>query len=331
MNVYAALGHRDFGAIASMGSLEMLLHAIKLAGTTIEEIKDWQHEDTKTSLFIASLSNPKDNYAISWYLLKHGVKLNCVTKEGYNELHVLAPRFTHNPEACELAIELIKRGVDINLPNKKYGNTAFFDFCFEYIKRPYEDRWRVIEACIPQNPDVLHKNRRGISAYSFMKEAGDERINRLIEEVLISMKQSMGMGGSLTTKNLLNGIGKLRWCVREEFQNSVDNGWRFFSDQDTDEYLADTNNWVVCDFGTIVEIEPAVLKIFDLPIGTELMFAVEEGHKLFLNMDNEKIVLAVPLEEKKEEPANSVVSVALTEPESTEVKSRRNWQKWWKK
>lgn len=141
----------------------------------------------------------------------------------------------------------------------------------------------------------------------------------------VAMKQSLGMGGSTTTKNLLNGVGELRWCVREESKHEVDNGWIFLSDQDTEEYLADINNWVICDFGTIVEIEPAVLEIFDFPVGTELLFAIEEGHKCFVDMEEEKLVLAIPLDEKKEE------RVKVAESMDQVSKPRRNWLKWWKK
>lgn len=35
-------------------------------------------------------------------------------------------------------------------------------------------------------------------------------------------------GGSIVSKNILSHKGKLRWCVREESVNDVDNGWRFF-------------------------------------------------------------------------------------------------------
>ena len=37
-------------------------------------------------------------------------------------------------------------------------------------------------------------------------------------------------GGSIVSKNILNHKGNLKWCVREESINKVDNGWRFFSD-----------------------------------------------------------------------------------------------------
>ena len=51
-------------------------------------------------------------------------------------------------------------------------------------------------------------------------------------------------GGSIVSKNILSHKGKLRWCVREESVNDVDNGWRFFSDIDTEEYLSKADNCV---------------------------------------------------------------------------------------
>lgn len=38
---------------------------------------------------------------------------------------------------------------------------------------------------------------------------------------------------------------------------------------------------VVCDWGTIFEIEPAILPIFDMPVGTDLTL-VYEGQKSIL-------------------------------------------------
>jgi len=46
----------------------------------------------------------------------------------------------------------------------------------------------------------------------------------------------------------------------------------------------------VCDWSTIVEIEPAVLSICDVPIGTELILIYEGEKKYFLDSNTgEKI------------------------------------------
>jgi hypothetical protein len=77
-------------------------------------------------------------------------------------------------------------------------------------------------------------------------------------------------GECLTTKNLLNGKGRLKWCVREYGVRNTDNGWRFFSEFDTEQYLEKTENWSVVPFDTMVEIEPSVLALMWFPMGTEI-------------------------------------------------------------
>lgn len=104
------------------------------------------------------------------------------------------------------------------------------------------------------------------------------------------MKKSMNLGGSIVSENILKKMRKLKWCIRESSVNDLDNGWRFLSDIDTDEYLSDSSHMLVCDWGTIFEIEPAIMPIFDLPVGTELELVYENGKKSFINAQTGKII-----------------------------------------
>lgn len=105
------------------------------------------------------------------------------------------------------------------------------------------------------------------------------------------MKESMGMGGSVVSKNILNKKGNIKWCIKEKSLNDIDNGWRFLSDIDTDEFLADSSNMAICDWGTIIEIEPAILPIFNMPIGTDITLIEEGKKKYFVYTDSgEKVV-----------------------------------------
>ena len=97
------------------------------------------------------------------------------------------------------------------------------------------------------------------------------------------MRKSMNMGGSLVSRNILEEKGRIRWCFREEPVNSVDNGWRFLSDIDTDEFLENPSNMVICDWGTVFEIEPAVAPIFSMAVGTELALVYEGNRKFFVD------------------------------------------------
>jgi len=77
-------------------------------------------------------------------------------------------------------------------------------------------------------------------------------------------------GGSVVTNNILTGAGKVRWASRENSTNPVDNGWRFISDIDDQKYLDDAGNSTIADFNTVANIEPAVLELYELPVGTDV-------------------------------------------------------------
>jgi len=89
-------------------------------------------------------------------------------------------------------------------------------------------------------------------------------------------------GGCVVSNNIINKKGNLKWCVREESLNKVDNGWRFFSDVDTEEFLNIAENMSVWDFNTIAEVEPAILLIYDMPIGTDITLCCGDGKKIFV-------------------------------------------------
>ena len=95
------------------------------------------------------------------------------------------------------------------------------------------------------------------------------------------MHSTMNLGGSVVSKNILEKRGRVKWCFREESVNNIDNGWRFLSEIDTDEFLADSKNMVICDWGTI----------FELPIGTELTLEYDGSQKYFVKSETgEKLI-----------------------------------------
>ena len=77
-------------------------------------------------------------------------------------------------------------------------------------------------------------------------------------------------GGCICTWSVLNKTTVLKWCFREESVDPVDNGWRFLGADDTEEYINIASNNAVVDFNTVINIEPAVLAIYDMPVGTDL-------------------------------------------------------------
>lgn len=97
-------------------------------------------------------------------------------------------------------------------------------------------------------------------------------------------------GSCIVTKSILNGETKFRWLFREEPLNNIDTGWMAFGDSDNDEYVNDPKNLTVVDLNTLINIEPTILNVYEMPIGTDLIFIEEDGEKYFINAKtNEQI------------------------------------------
>ena len=97
-------------------------------------------------------------------------------------------------------------------------------------------------------------------------------------------------GSCIVTKSILNGETKFRWLFREEPLNNIDTGWMAFGDSDNDEYVNDPKNLSVVDLNTLINIEPTILNVYEMPVGTDLIFIEEDGEKYFINAKtNEQI------------------------------------------
>ena len=105
------------------------------------------------------------------------------------------------------------------------------------------------------------------------------------------MSKGMGLGGSIVSKNILESKGRLKWCIKESPVNELDNGWRFLSDIDTDDFLSDSSNMLICDWETVIELELAVMSIFNMPQGTDITLINENGKKYFIYTETEELVV----------------------------------------
>jgi len=104
------------------------------------------------------------------------------------------------------------------------------------------------------------------------------------------MNKRSGLGGCIISNNILENKGSIKWCFREEPVNELDNGWRFLSDVDTDEFLSDSRNLSICDYQKVIDLEPAVFAIYELPIGTDLTIIKEGGNTFFVTETGELIL-----------------------------------------
>ncbi|MDO4259830.1 MAG: DUF2185 domain-containing protein [Actinomycetaceae bacterium] len=80
----------------------------------------------------------------------------------------------------------------------------------------------------------------------------------------------LNAGACITSLNVIEKRGRVRWMDRGPSVNPADNGWRIFSELDTSEYLSDPNNMVAADFNAVCNIEPALIGIYDFPMGSQL-------------------------------------------------------------
>ena len=83
-------------------------------------------------------------------------------------------------------------------------------------------------------------------------------------------------GGCVVSKNVMNKVAPVRWMVRHEPLNPMDNGWRVFSDMDTEEFVADSQNMTVVDYNTLCDIEPACIPVFALPVGSDVQLVIDD-------------------------------------------------------
>lgn len=102
----------------------------------------------------------------------------------------------------------------------------------------------------------------------------------MVEKTYIS-----SYGTCLVSANICQNKGRLKWCIREQSVREIDNGWRFISEIDTQEYLNDIKNWRILPYEAVIEIEPAVLIIYDMPQGTDIALIYDGKRKYFINTD----------------------------------------------
>lgn len=95
-----------------------------------------------------------------------------------------------------------------------------------------------------------------------------------------------GAGVCIVSKSLLYGASKLKWLFRED--NKIGNGWVAFGDKDTQVYLDNAENLEIVNFNILANIEPAVLNVFYMPIGTDLEFYSDENDSYFIDTKTRK-------------------------------------------
>jgi hypothetical protein len=79
------------------------------------------------------------------------------------------------------------------------------------------------------------------------------------------------MGACFATDRITVDGMKIGYMYREEAEEEMDSGWRFFEGSESDEYANDPNNVMIYAVNTIANYDPAIIPYLDLPCFTELV------------------------------------------------------------
>jgi len=90
-----------------------------------------------------------------------------------------------------------------------------------------------------------------------------------------------GAGEIIVSKSILNGTSRLKWLFRQD--SEYGNGWVAFGDTDTQEYVNNAKNMAVVDFNILANIEPTVVNVFYMPVGSDLEFRSDKTGKYFVD------------------------------------------------
>ena len=80
---------------------------------------------------------------------------------------------------------------------------------------------------------------------------------------------AVGFGSCIATDHITVTGHKVGYMYREESNDKLDNGWRFLSGEETQEYMDNPENHAMYDLNTIANYDPDIIPFIELPIGTE--------------------------------------------------------------
>jgi len=104
----------------------------------------------------------------------------------------------------------------------------------------------------------------GILQKLFKKEKTFKLSAEEIKPILVNQ------GGCLATNKITMDGCQVGYMYREQPKNDMDNGWRFFSGTESQDYVDDSTNTNVYDINTIANYDSDIIPYVHLPVGSEL-------------------------------------------------------------
>lgn len=169
----------DFGTIIKFGNLEEFLEKLNIENKCIEEVVN-SVDKNGISLLEKSLISRK--FDIANFLLDNSANVNIISNEGCNELHYLAANI-NCIGAVDLAYRLVEMGVDLNLKDKKFANSAILSLCQEVLKERTKEGNDLIVKCLEKRPNFNDLNKFGYSLKRIIEERGTEEMKKAMEAI----------------------------------------------------------------------------------------------------------------------------------------------------
>jgi hypothetical protein len=79
---------------------------------------------------------------------------------------------------------------------------------------------------------------------------------------------ALGHGSCFATDMITVSGHKIGYMYRERPINDLDSGWRFFSGDESQDYVDDARNTMMYDVNTIANYDPDVIPFLGAPIGS---------------------------------------------------------------
>ena len=144
----------DLFTVVQFGTKELFEQKLRIEKKQLTQIINLTNE-RGISILEQCLASRK--FDIAELLIKNGAQVNIISKDNCNELHYLSSNIKNN-KSIGIANQLIRLGVDLNLKDKKYGNTPFWYLCEKAIQINSEEANGMIRTCMKQTPDVRSSN-----------------------------------------------------------------------------------------------------------------------------------------------------------------------------
>jgi hypothetical protein len=77
-----------------------------------------------------------------------------------------------------------------------------------------------------------------------------------------------GRGSCIATDHILVDGKRVGFMYREEPSDEIDSGWRFFSGEETQDYVDEPANMAIYDINTVANYDPSIIPFLDAPVGS---------------------------------------------------------------